>query len=444
MTADEAQGRIEAIRAALPTEGLFAEKIWHFSPEPFPLPRATVRALVRLGPQLRRFQQACDTFYHRSVNGTLPQWISHYLDAGKPDWLIEMSRATGIRDHLPQVIRPDLILTDDGLALTEIDNVPGGIGLTAWLNEVYSQWDDGKRLIGGKTGMIAGFRRVLMKGGDILISNESADYRPEMAWLARRLNEVFFHEGTLWRVLKADDYPAAHYRAVYRFFELFDLDNILGARHLGQQAVDGTARVTPPYKPYLEEKIWLALFHMQPLRRHWVRELRASNEKCLRQVIPESWVIDPTPLPHHAVLPGLDINNWSELAEFTQRERQLVLKISGFSELAWGSRGVCIGQDLSQDEWTTSLIKAVESFDHHPYILQRFHKGKRVVHPYWDEEKNQLRMMEGRVRLCPYYLPDDDGQPALHGVLATIVPARKKLIHGMRDAILVPCVMVEE
>lgn len=355
-----------------------------------------------------------------------------------------MGRAGSIRDDLPEVIRPDLILTEDGLALTEIDNVPGGLGVTAWLNEVYSRWDAQDRLIGGKTGMLAGMRRILVKGGDFLVSEEAKDYRPELAWLARRLNEAFFHEGTIWRTLKADDYPAAHYRAVYRFFELFDLDNIAGAQHLGRQVAEGIARVTPPYKAYLEEKLWLALFHLQPLRKHWIRELRASNESFLRGIIPQSWVVDPAPLPHHAVLPGLEINSWSELADFTQSERQLVLKISGFSELAWGSRGVSIGQDMSQDEWTSALIKAVESFDHHPYLLQRFHKGKRVVHPYWDEDAGALKMMEGRVRLCPYYLPDDQGKPALHGVLATIVPAEKKIIHGMRDAILVPCILADE
>ncbi len=443
MTPQEAQARIESIRKAFPKEGLFSDRMWRLSPEPFPIPRKRFRELVRMGPLLRRFQQACNTFYYRSVKGTLPHWLHEYVDAGKPDWLIEMGRHGAVRDHLPQVIRPDLILTEDGFALTEIDNVPGGIGVTAWLNETYSQWDPNQRIIGGKTGMFAGFRHILMKGGDVLISDESSDYRPEMTWLTRRLNEVFFHEGTIWRALKADDYPAAHYRGVYRFFELFDLDNIVGARHLGQQVLDGIARVTPPFKAFLEEKLWLALFHLHPLRQAWIRELRESNVRYLENLIPQSWVIDPTPLPHHAVLPGLNINAWSELADFTQSERQLVLKISGYSELAWGSRGVSIGQDLPQDEWTAALVRAVESFDHHPYVLQRFHKGKRVVHPYWDDEAEELRMMEGRVRLCPYYLPNEDNQPALHGVLATIVPAEKKVIHGMKEAILVPCCVEE-
>jgi hypothetical protein len=48
----------------------------------------------------------------------------------------------------------------------------------------------------------------------------------------------------------------------------------------------------------------------------------------------------------------------------------------------------------------------------------------------------------GRVRLCPYYLvtgENDSARAQLGGVLATICPADKKIIHGMKDAILAPC-----
>jgi len=46
------------------------------------------------------------------------------------------------------------------------------------------------------------------------------------------------------------------------------------------------------------------------------------------------------------------------------------------------------------------------------------------------------------VRLCPYYFVSGDGdgaRPQLGGVLATLNPADKKIIHGMRDAVLAPC-----
>ena len=45
--------------------------------------------------------------------------------------------------------------------------------------------------------------------------------------------------------------------------------------------------------------------------------------------------------------------------------------------------------------------------------------------------------MRGRVRLCPYYFVEPD-HVTLRGALATICPPDKKLLHGMRDAILVP------
>jgi hypothetical protein len=50
--------------------------------------------------------------------------------------------------------------------------------------------------------------------------------------------------------------------------------------------------------------------------------------------------------------------------------------------------------------------------------------------------------MPGRVRLCPYYFvtgENDAARAQLGGVLATICPADKKIIHGMKDAILAPC-----
>ena len=45
--------------------------------------------------------------------------------------------------------------------------------------------------------------------------------------------------------------------------------------------------------------------------------------------------------------------------------------------------------------------------------------------------------MKGRVRLCPYYFVLD-GNAELRGALATICPPDKKLLHGMRDAIMAP------
>src|SRR5581483_153710 len=97
--------------------------------------------------------------------------------------------------------------------------------------------------------------------------------------------------------------------------------------------------------------------------------------------------------------------------------------------------------DLTKEEWQTTLADGLQSFDKTPYILQRFHKGKRFRQEYFDPAKNEVRTFDGRVRLCPYYFVTGDTSAdsvTLGGILATIAPADKRLIHGMPDAVMSP------
>src|SRR5438067_3185515 len=176
---------IEAIRAAMPSEGLFAEKDWLLSPSAFPLDERFVEELEKLGYRLNLFNRSCNLLYQLSMRGKQPAWIADWLDRGKPRELVEFAREKRFRDELPRVIRPDRALTQNGFTIAELDNVPGGIGLTAWLNRTYASL--GQDVIGGADGMIEGFRAILPAGAQILVSEEAATYRPEMEWLAREL-----------------------------------------------------------------------------------------------------------------------------------------------------------------------------------------------------------------------------------------------------------------
>jgi hypothetical protein len=260
-----------------------------------------------------------------------------------------------------------------------------------------------------------------------------------MEWLAGRLNRTqtsnIEQPIANWRVLPAENYQPQPGRDVYRFFELFDLPNIPNIDAVLKAAGEGKVQVTPPIKPFLEEKMWFALFWLQPLREFWRRELGEKYFLKLREVIPYSWLLDPTPLPQHAVIPRLEIHDWREATKFSQKERDLLLKVSGFSPLGWGSRGVVLGADLPHHEWEKRIEHALINFAAQPVILQQFHKGSLFEHRYYDGE--ELRTMKGRVRLCPYYFIEGD-RVKLRGALTTIVPADKKLIHGMKDGIMVP------
>ena len=69
-------------------------------------------------------------------------------------------------------------------------------------------------------------------------------------------------------------------------------------------------------------------------------------------------------IPHRCrstrVIPGLEIHSWRELIDFSQKERELILKISGFSEIGWGSRSVILGSDVAHGEWKAAVQRALE------------------------------------------------------------------------------------
>ena len=435
-------------------EGLHGGDTWRISPTPFLLRHADLSTFESLGRDLLAFTQSVNRLYHASAHGKQPAWVAEYLDQGKPNELIAYARMKRFRDDVPGVIRPDLILTEDGFIISELDSVPGGIGMTACMARAYSE--QGYSLPGGRDGMIAAFARMirgLLPEGEvslaIVVSEEAKDYRPEMAWLAERLREsglpaetvspedVTFTEEGLWF---SSSVPIG---ALYRFFELFDLKNIPKAELLLYAAKKGRVRLTPPVKPWLEEKMAFALLHHPALEAFWIGELGSERYRQLRLWIPRTWVLDPRPVPPYAVIPGLNpggavVFNWRELEGLGQKERRYVIKPSGFSELAWGARGVAVGHDLPQHEWAETLNRALASYEKVPYILQEFHKGRRVLVRYLDPVTNGVMDMPGRVRLSPYYFIAGD-TVELGGILATVCPLDKKVIHGMRDAVMAPC-----
>ncbi|HEX8679182.1 MAG TPA: hypothetical protein VF683_04455, partial [Chthoniobacterales bacterium] len=89
--------RLTAIRDTYPAEGLFAEKDFLISPEPFAIEPKFAKELERLGHQLFVFQRACNQLYVQSVKGKQPGWVAKYLDAGKPPELVEFSRSKQFR-----------------------------------------------------------------------------------------------------------------------------------------------------------------------------------------------------------------------------------------------------------------------------------------------------------------------------------------------------------
>ena len=94
--------------------------------------------LEKLGYRLHLFNRACND----STSAASPASSRR----GSPTTSTAASRRSSSSSRgrsvsattCPRVIRPDLVLTEDGFTIAELDTVPGGIGLTAWLNQTYA------------------------------------------------------------------------------------------------------------------------------------------------------------------------------------------------------------------------------------------------------------------------------------------------------------------
>lgn len=457
---DLAHADLQAAFAATP---LFEDKSWQLSPDAWALTPDQLAELKAIGAACLEYHQALETLYLRSAAGKnllrnkplLAPWVAEYLDRGKPAHLAAHARDPKNRGVFPTVLRPDLLLTDDGFVMTELDSVPGGIGLTAFLNTLYSPNGD---IVGAGDAMIRNFHASLAALAPdirnpliaIVVSDEASTYRPEMRWLAEQLQlqgkRVFCMEPDdvfpLGSSLCFDvDGNPEKIDIIYRFFELFDLENIPTARYFFEAWEAGEVKIAPPMRAYQEEKLGLALFHHHRLQDYWAEALGGRTLKLLRKLIPQSWVVDATPLPPGAVLDGpkvggRPIHDWRQLAAASQKERDLILKISGYHESAWGARSVVLGSDCSREEWQAGIDVAIEDSPRNPHIVQEYKKPRRARHRIYDREQ-QVREVDGRLRLCPYYFVVG-GEAVLSGALATFCPPDKKIIHGMQDAALLP------
>jgi hypothetical protein len=348
--------------------------------------------------------------------------------------------------------------------MSELDSVPGGIGLTAFFNRLYAETGD---ILGGDDAMVTGFHAALAaRRPDVrnplialVVSDEAATYRPEMEWLATKLqlrgHRVF--------CLDPDDiFPLGaalcfdvegnpeKIDIVYRFFELFDLPNIPTAHFFFEAWEAGEVVIAPPMRPFQEEKLALALFRHHLLRDYWREALGGRHFQVLDRLIPASWIVDPAPLPPGAVLDGPTVGGrplaqWADLAAASQKERDLILKISGYHETAWGARSVVLGSDCSREEWQAGIDIAIQDAPRNLHVLQAYHKPRRLSHRIYDAPEGAGRpaavVREGRLRLCPYYFVIGE-ETRLAGALATFCPPDKKIIHGMQDAALLPCRVV--
>lgn len=451
------EGLYGNITGSLKGQGLF-DRSFRISPGPISLPGIDGPFLQGLGEALLHFYRALDALTRDPDPER--EFARHWLDQGKPRDLLDFGRSKRFRADLPQVFRPDLLLTSEGPVLTEMDAVPGGPGLLLALSRIYRDQGMGG-MFGGAEGILDGFAAMISSQVPdpvlaIVVSDESEEYRNEMSLLAEGLDRGYFPSVCLHpRELHFDEQGfffrnvqgvVLRITIIYRFFELFDLPNIPKADLMLYFSRGGKVRITPPVKPWLEEKAGMALWHHPVLSGYWRKEVPEESRTLLDRLIPPTWLMDPAPVPPAAGLTppipagSRHLRDFRGLLGLTQKERRFIIKPSGFSPLSWGSRGVVVGHDLSEDAWAGAVREALSSFGTVPSVLQPFRGTRVLMMAGFDPASSDLREEGYRVRVCPYYFVQgkDRDRVRVGGVLVTACPKDKKLIHGMVDAILAP------
>lgn len=433
-----AEGNITRTTSRFKPEQRFAP--FRVGPEPLMLNPLQGSRIETLGRLLRRFYHAADELYYLSVNQDAPRWLAHHLDVGKPQRLLELAKHPFFRNDLPIIIRPDLLLTPGGFKATELDSVPGSMGLLGFLEQVYDK--SGTSLLGsGNTpAAFAAALTALSPGGKaaVVISEECSGYRQETAWLSAEWSETGLQIPTVRPEelsYTADGVWLNGERLdlVYRFFELFDLENIPGGYELLDLAAAGRVVITPPPKPHLEEKMWFAFLHHPDLTSWWLNLLGSDDYLALLEIVPQTWLLTPD----RQVFSGGPFPGVNRLKSTSRRERPFVIKPSGFSPLAWGGHGYSRGKDYTTKRWAATIERLAAQDNELPHILQEYQHSEPVLARYYDFANQEMSSFVGKVRLCPYYFLIQE-QTVLSGALSTIVPVSKPVIHGMTEAVMVP------
>jgi hypothetical protein len=118
--------------------------------------------------------------------------------------------------------------------------------------------------------------------------------------------------------------------------------------------------------PWLNDPAWTALLRLPALRSAWMSDLRASHFEHLLHLLPPAWVMDTTPLPPGAVIPGLEIASWPELIRLRGTGREFQIGLTTLSDHQPESHWQSVLQ--------ADLSLCIEHVSSTSWILARYHQ----------------------------------------------------------------------
>ncbi len=352
------------------------------APQPLRLSMPEGQEVLRIGRDVVDFMQAADELY-RSENG-----VKELLDRGKPETFQQARQARYL------FARPDLLITQRGFSICEIETSPFGLALAELLNRAYN---------------MAGFDTMVENGvlskfmtdntpaqGTIAYSQKTASYAGQLQFLAK---EVMSSKDRNWQAGWVDTLFGKENVNVYRAFYSYEGVSDLFVNNLVQNLLNSKGIVIPSFTPYMEEKALLALIW----DKRWDLSLRkllgGATFEHLRKVIPPTWVLGQ----EQYFVPGLPggLSSSVELAGLSKSKRKFVLKKSGFSSGSSWAEGVTFLHEKSTEK-ARSLLSLASQDTQSLYILQEFDTSEERT-MYYEKDPSTLDQIQGKIRLTPYF-----------------------------------------
>jgi hypothetical protein len=354
------------------------------SPTPLGLTAIESTEINTLGESVVEFVNATHELYKTSDE------VRALLNTGKPEELTQTKNP----DYL--FVRPDLIATESGLKICEIETSPFGLALSNLLNTGYIQ--AGFETLAEEKLLENSIKSRTSKEGVIVHSNKTKAYKGQLDYLADKL---FSGNERAWTSEHIDNHEANGI-GLYRAFYLSEYLNDPKVNDLISYQLD-KQNTKPSITPHLEEKAIMALLWDTRFENFYKKQLGEANFNKLKNAIPKTWIVGQEQYFTEALPKGAQ--DTLQLVSGSRKDRELVIKPSGFNPKASWAEGVNLLHEKSTVKAQEIVQNAMQT-DDTLFIVQEFKKGQKRRMQYENEEGG-LNDMDVKLRITPYYSTKD-------------------------------------
>jgi hypothetical protein len=382
---------------------------WWVSATPFRIPGHSIALLRRAGPALTNF--------FRVANNLLAEhtWLRHRLEKTFTPHYRSLNSSQ--INAVPHLIRPDVVCDENWQPkLVELEITVGARADTAIMAKHYGLASE-RSLLRAYADLIKSFaadgKHVAFVTAPHPFFQDLPDDAKSFAGQLRELgasNITVLTDENLGGLRFDGDNLLLHSRngdiqpihVIDRFIDIYEIAEL---QHPGMAAifdayVKGKILDINTIRQNLDEKDWMSLFWDPRLRSLWREGLGEHDDRILRQMIPETWIIErgaSVPLENGHQVPV------EELSHLKPEFRKFVIKESGTSTTASGAQAFYVLTKMEPEEIHTLLEDIFASGVE--YILQRLIESPRISFTAIDPETDQIHIQnDARLKLSPFYV----------------------------------------